>query len=124
MGLAIDLTEQIEDELAMPSISEIKRKYTWLYNETLEQALTKGTAGPFGALLLAMSTSGHVTLRLIISLTMAPVEDPAERDATFFREAVKDISRNGHKLMELLITRSPRERAGAAARVPTPTGGA
>jgi hypothetical protein len=64
LGLAIDLTEQIEDELAMPSISEIKRKYTWLFNETLEQALTKGTAGPFGALLLAMSMSSARPRRL------------------------------------------------------------
>jgi hypothetical protein len=49
---------------------------------------------------------------------VALVEDPAQRDATFFREAVKDITRNGHKLMELLVTRSPRERAGPPALAP------
>ena len=45
----------------------------------------------------------------------AAVENPAERDATFFRELSKDLAKNSYKLMELLVTRSPGERAGAAA---------
>ena len=54
LGLAIDLTEQLEDELVMPSIAEIKRKYFWLYSETLETALSKSTTGSFSQMLLAM----------------------------------------------------------------------
>ena len=59
LGLAIDLTEELEDELVMPSVEDVKRKYFWLYNEPLENALMAATAGSgaFGQLLLAMSTA-------------------------------------------------------------------
>lgn len=59
LGLAIDLTEELEDELVMPSVEDVKRKYFWLYNEPLENALMAATAGSgaFGQLLLAMSTT-------------------------------------------------------------------
>jgi len=135
LGLAIDLTEELEDELVMPSVDDVKRKYYWLYNEPLETALMAATAGSgaFGQLLLAMSTAprpprrpcppagahGHGSLPLQCPPCLL-VQNPAERDAAVFREACKDFERNTHRIMELLITRSPKEREGACtgARAP------
>ena len=45
------------------------------------------------------------------------MEDPAQRDAAVFREAARDVTKNAYKIMELLVTRSPAERAGAFVRV-------
>lgn len=46
-------------------------------------------------------------------LLVCAVEDPAQRDAAVFREAARDVTKNAYKIMELLVTRSPAERAGA-----------
>ena len=59
LGLASDLTEQLESELGVPSVTDIKRVYFWLYNEPLDEAIRKAVAQPFGQLLLALSTT-HV----------------------------------------------------------------
>jgi hypothetical protein len=50
------------------------------------------------------------------------VEDPAERDATYFRELAKDAKNQGTKIMELLVTRSPRERASMSTSLSPPGG--
>jgi hypothetical protein len=66
LGLACDLTTDIEHELVMPSVDEIKRKYYWIYNETLEAALSKAAIGPFGMVLQAIRACGpHQRLRTI-----------------------------------------------------------
>ena len=56
LGLAIDLTTDLEQELVMPGIADVKRKYLWLYDESLEAAITKATSGVFGFMLLSIST--------------------------------------------------------------------
>ena len=96
LNIAYDLEKELDDEFATPALDEVKAAFEGLHGQSLEDAVRGATSG----------RSQEVLLLLL--------EDPATRDAKELREAI--LSKLEYKVIELLVLRSPRERAGTPRR--------
>ena len=100
LNIAYDLEKELDDEFATPALDEVKAAFEGLHGQSLEDAVRSATSG----------RSQEVLLLLL--------EDPATRDAKELREAI--LAKLEYKVIELLVLRSPRERAGTPPRNAAP----